>query len=279
MHVKFDDKEPGSKTPEQDESIAVSEESNDYSEPDRIPELDDTSEAAIASDVLVVEASKEDHIDSQQVIQSMNSFKYKASHVEDQIIGNKESPRRTRSHFRQEESALGLLSVIEPTTVDEEEKVVATSRVSRGFPDVSNSVDLIEVESRTSSPNQSSDSSDLDDATLSLIYKISTSSKTPQKATKSVPKKTDLVNQQPPKPTQQIHSDPSSSSSQTQTQTQTPMTIPESVIETVVEESVLVTDFEHAVSIQESEPTQNLPLTTSDQPSSSNIQILDQLNT
>ena len=32
---------------------------------------------------------------------------------------NKESPRRTRSHFRPEESALGLLSMIEPTTVDE----------------------------------------------------------------------------------------------------------------------------------------------------------------
>ena len=36
-----------------------------------------------------------------------------------QIIGNKESPRRTRSHFRSEESALGLLSMIEPTKVDE----------------------------------------------------------------------------------------------------------------------------------------------------------------
>ena len=58
---------------------------------------------------------------------------------------------------------------------------------------------------------------------------------TPQKAFKSVPKKTDLVNQQPPKP----------SSSQTQTQTQTQI--------------------------------HNLPLSTSDQPSSSsNIQILDQ---
>ena len=58
---------------------------------------------------------------------------------------------------------------------------------------------------------------------------------TPQKATKSVPKKTDLVNLQPPKPTQQIDSEPSSSQTQTQTQTQ----------------------------------TQNLPLSTIDQPSSS----------
>ena len=81
-------------TPEQDESIAGSEESDNYSEPDQTPESDDTSEAVTAPDVLVVEASEEDHIDSQQVIQSRNSFKYKSSHPEDQIIGNKESPRR-----------------------------------------------------------------------------------------------------------------------------------------------------------------------------------------
>ena len=37
----------------------------------------------------------------------------------DKIIGNKEIPRRTRSHFRPEESALGLLSMIEPTKVDD----------------------------------------------------------------------------------------------------------------------------------------------------------------
>ena len=107
MHVKFDDKQPGSKTPEQDESIAGSEEFDDYSEPDQTPESDGTSEAVTA------------HVDSQQVIQSRNPFKYKSSHPEDQIIGNNESPRRYRSHFRPEECVLGLLSVIEPTTVDE----------------------------------------------------------------------------------------------------------------------------------------------------------------
>ena len=114
----------------QDESIAGSEEFDDYSELDQTPKSEGTSEAvtaldvpvveaATAPDVPVVEASEEAHVDSQQVIQSRNSFKYKSSHPEDQIIGNKESPRRTRSHFRPEESALGLLSVIEPTTVDE----------------------------------------------------------------------------------------------------------------------------------------------------------------
>jgi len=51
--------------------------------------------------------------------QFKNTFKYKSSHPEDQIIGNKDSPKRTRSYFRQEESMIGLLSVIQPTIVDE----------------------------------------------------------------------------------------------------------------------------------------------------------------
>jgi len=78
--------------------------------------------------------------------------------------------------------------------------------------------------------------------------------KTPQKATKSVPKKIDLVNQQPPKPSLQIQTTPEPSSTQTQTpqQTQTPiptqthtsplqMIIQKYVVETVAAESVLVT--------------------------------------
>ena len=56
------------------------------------------------------------------------------------------------------------------------------------------------------------------------------------------------------------------------------MIIPEPVVETVVIESVQVTESEPYVSITVYEPTQNLPsLTTNDQPSSSpSIQILDQ---
>ena len=88
---------------------------------------------------------------------------------------------------------------------------------------------------------------------------------TPQKATKSVSKKSDLVNQQPPKPSHQTNPEPSPSPTQTQTLTSTPqMTIPEPVIETVVMESVQVTESELSVSIPVSEPTQNLPLTTND---------------
>ena len=54
---------------------------------------------------------------------------------------------------------------------------------------------VIEINYGTSSSYISSDSSEIDESTLSLIRKIT---KTPQKATKSVPKKIDLVNQQPP---------------------------------------------------------------------------------
>ena len=88
MHVKFDDKELGDETPEQDD-IACSEESDDYSEPDQTLELNgtsepvtalDTPEAATAPDVPIAEASDEAHNDSQQVILSRNSFKYKSSH-------------------------------------------------------------------------------------------------------------------------------------------------------------------------------------------------------
>ena len=99
---------------------------------------------------------------------------------------------------------------------------------------------------------------------------------TPQKASKSVPKKIDLVNQQPPKPTQQNNPEPTSLQTKTQAQTQE-TTIPESVIETVVEESVPVTESEPSVSIPDSEQTQNLTLNTSDQPSSSShVQIFEQ---
>jgi len=102
--------------------------------------------------------------------------------------------------------------------------------------------------------------------------------KIPQKATKSVPKKTDLVNKQPPQPSHQTTPEPSS------TQTSTlQMILPEPVVETVVPESVQVTKSESSVTITISEPTQkptkNPTLTTKDQPSSSSspsIQTLKQ---
>ena len=101
MHVKFDDKELGDKTSKQDEGVAEIQVS---------PEAEPTSEAQdeVASD--------EAQNGSQQANQSKNTFKHKSSYPKDQIIGNKDSPKRTRSYFRQEESILELLSVIEPVT-------------------------------------------------------------------------------------------------------------------------------------------------------------------
>jgi len=119
--------------------------------------------------------------------------------------------------------------------------------------------------------------------------------KTPQKAIKSVPEKTDLVNQQQPQPIHQTIPEPSSTQTQTQTQTSThnytiplQMILPELVAETVVPESVQVTESEPSVTVTISEPiqtptqkpTQTIPsITKKDQPSSSSspsIQTLKQ---
>jgi len=88
---------------------------------------------------------------------------------------------------------------------------------------------------------------------------------TPQKATKSTPEKIDLVNQQLPKPTHQNDPEPTSIQTQTQAQAQD-KTIPESVNETIVEESVPLTESEPFVSVPDSEPVQNLTLSASDKP-------------
>jgi len=67
------------------------------------------------------------------------------------------------------------------------EAAISEAAASRGIPDVSNSANIIEIESGTSTPTSSathtSDSYDLDDVPLSLIYKdISPSTKPIQKA-------------------------------------------------------------------------------------------------
>ncbi|PNX60907.1 putative reverse transcriptase (RNA-dependent DNA polymerase), partial [Trifolium pratense] len=48
-----------------------------------------------------------------------NTFKYKSSHLEELILGNKDSQRKTRSQLRSEESLVGLISMMEPTKIDE----------------------------------------------------------------------------------------------------------------------------------------------------------------
>jgi len=91
----------------------------DTSELDQTSEYEGSPEAEPTLEAQDEVASDEAQDGSQHANQSKNTFKYKSSHHEDKIIGNKESPRRTSSYFRQEESMIGLLSVIEPTTVDE----------------------------------------------------------------------------------------------------------------------------------------------------------------
>ena len=109
--------------------------------------------------------------------------------------------------------------------------------------------------------------------------------KTPQKATKSVPKKIDLVNQQQSQPIHQTTPEPSFTLNQTQTQSPTnthtiplQMILPEPVVETVVPESVQVTESEPSMTVTVSKPiqtptqkpTQTIPsITTKDQPLSS----------
>jgi len=50
MHVKFDDKEPGSETPEQDESFADIQATEDTSELDQIEESEDSPQAEPTSE-------------------------------------------------------------------------------------------------------------------------------------------------------------------------------------------------------------------------------------
>jgi len=110
---------------------------------------------------------------------------------------------------------------------------------------------IIEINSGTSSSYVSSDSSEFDDSTLSLIDKIN---KFSEKATKSVPKKTDSVNQQSPQTSHETTSE----------QTSTPtsiypiplqMILPEPVAETMVHESVQVTASEPSAIVTVPKPS------------------------
>jgi len=119
MNVKFDNKEPENETLEQGESVADMQVPEDTWEPDLTSESKESPEAELTPEAQDDVAYDEAQEGFQQANQSKNTFKYKSSHPKDQIIGNKESPRRTSSYFSQEKSMIGLLSVIEPTTVDE----------------------------------------------------------------------------------------------------------------------------------------------------------------
>jgi len=106
---------------------------------------------------------------------------------------------------------------------------------------------VIEISSGNSSSYVSSDSSDLSESTLNFIRQID---ETRQKATQSVPNKTDSVNQQ--KVSQTSPEETPSPNYFIPLQ----MILPEPVAETVVPESVQVTEFESPVTVTISEPIQ-----------------------
>jgi len=109
---------------------------------------------------------------------------------------------------------------------------------------------IIEINSGTSSSYVSSDSSELDESTLNFIRQIT---ETRQKATQSVPNKTNSVNQQPPQTTHQTSPEqPSTPNYLIPLQ----MILPEPVAKTVVPESVHVTESESSVTVTVSEPIQ-----------------------
>jgi len=82
-----------------------------------------------------------------------------------------------------------------------------------------------------------------------------TINKTPEKATTSVPKQTDLVNQQQQQPEPPTETTTSTQITQNQTTHSPQKAIPEPVVETVVPESVQVTESEPSMAITVSEPT------------------------
>jgi hypothetical protein len=127
IHVRFDDKEPDNKMSEQDDSYAGVPYQYNYPEAEKTSEANETSEAemeVISEEASPIEASEEhDDISEDEMQENVETpkrkFKYKSSHPEDLILGNKESPRKTRSAYQQSDSLLGLISMIEPKNVDE----------------------------------------------------------------------------------------------------------------------------------------------------------------
>jgi hypothetical protein len=91
--------------------------SEESSEPEHSSEVVETSEANGSPEA--APESNETQDNSETPTSPRRTFKYKSSHPEELIIGNVNSPRKTRSAFRQDESLLGLISMIETTFEDE----------------------------------------------------------------------------------------------------------------------------------------------------------------
>ncbi|KAK2435293.1 putative mitochondrial protein [Trifolium repens] len=120
MHVKFDDKEPDDKKSEPVKDLSGSDESEDEApEYDNYIEPVEDSEAQEATPFDVAQEHQTNENNSEATEIPRNTFKYKSSHPEELILGNKNCPRKTRSNFRDEESLFGLVSLIEPKTTNE----------------------------------------------------------------------------------------------------------------------------------------------------------------
>ncbi|WJX12733.1 hypothetical protein P8452_03195 [Trifolium repens] len=120
MHVKFDDKEPDDKKSEPVKDLSGSDESEDEaSEYDNNIESVEDSEAQedAPSDAAQEHQTIDDNSEESNI--PRNTLKYKSSHHEELILGNKNNPRKTRSNFRVDESLFGLVSLIEPKTTNE----------------------------------------------------------------------------------------------------------------------------------------------------------------
>ncbi|KAK2410370.1 putative mitochondrial protein [Trifolium repens] len=115
MHVKFDDKksEPVIDLSGSADSEDEAPECDNYIEPIE----DSETQEATSSDAPQEHLTDDDNSETTDI--PRNTFKYKSSHPEELILGNKNSPRKTRSNFRDEESLFGLVSLIEPKTTNE----------------------------------------------------------------------------------------------------------------------------------------------------------------
>ncbi|KAK2443615.1 putative mitochondrial protein [Trifolium repens] len=120
MHVKFDDKEPDDKKSEPVKDLSGSDESEDEA-PEYDNNIESVEDSEAQEDALSDAAQEHQTIDdnSKESDIPRNTFKYKSSHPEELILGNKNSPRKTRSNFIDEESLFGLVSLIEPKTTNE----------------------------------------------------------------------------------------------------------------------------------------------------------------
>jgi hypothetical protein len=120
MHVKFDDKVSDHEKSEPVIEVSDSQDSEDEgSGPYLTPELLRAPEVTQIQESESHQASPTEDSELEETVIPRNTFKYKSSHPEELIIGNKNSPRKTRSSFRDEESLFGLVSLIEPKTTDE----------------------------------------------------------------------------------------------------------------------------------------------------------------